>query len=156
RIFTREIKIYYLLFVAFIPTAIIGIFFSNFVHTYIHSIIYMAIALIIGGIIFIFIEKILKNKLQIKKQELSYTDAFMIGLFQSVALIPGVSRSGATIFGGLFRGLDKSLAVKFSFLLGVPSIFAATCKSFYDTYKINPEIIFNHNNILLIIIGNII
>lgn len=155
RLFTRDIKIYYLLFMAFLPTAIIGILFSSVIRSYFESITYMAVALIIGGIVFIFIDKIISKK-NIKKHKISYKDAFIIGLIQSLALIPGVSRSGSSIVGGLIRNLDKPLAVRFSFLLGVPSIFAATCKKMYDTYKINPDIIFNHDNIIKITIGNII
>lgn len=99
--------------------------------------------LIIGGLIFILIEYIYKTKkTHINSiDNISYTQAFLIGLFQSLAMVPGTSRSGATIIGGLILGLNREVAAKFSFLLAVPTMLAATA---YDTLK-HYELIFSSN-----------
>lgn len=119
------------LLVAFIPTAIVGFTLYPLIKGYFLShIAVSAYALIIGGIIMIIFEYWLKTKAPTftQKTDLPITNkqAFMIGVAQSVAVIPGVSRSGATIIGGLALGLSRAKIVEFSFLLAVPTILAAT------------------------------
>ena len=114
---------------AFLPTAILGFTLYKIIKSYLLGNTWVTLsALFLGGIALIILEKIYKddkNKLE-RVDQLSFKQAFIIGLFQSVSMIPGVSRAAATIFGGLFSGLKRKEAVEFSFLLAIPTMFAAT------------------------------
>ena len=112
---------------AFIPTATLGLFFYPYLKHFFSPLI-VSIALITWGIIFIIIELFLKKrKFEIDSLEkISYKKAILIGIFQSFAMIPGTSRSGATIIGGLISGLSRPVATEFSFLLAIPTMCAAT------------------------------
>ena len=137
------------LLVAFVPAGICGLFFYHSIKGLFHphTVVY---ALIIGGILFIVLELFLKNKpTKINSLEsISYKKAFCIGCFQALAMIPGTSRSGSTIFGGLLLNLNRKVATEFSFLLAVPTMFVA---SGYDIY-VNIDL-FTHKNLLLISLG---
>ena len=124
---------------AFIPTACIGLIFHDVVKTYLFSPITVSCALILGGIIIIFVEN--KNKFykEMQPEDMTFSQAIKIGLFQSLAIFPGVSRSGATIIGGLSIGLPRKTATLFSFLLAIPTMFAATV---FDLAK-TPELLTN-------------
>ena len=113
--------------VAFIPTGILGLLFYPYLKHVFHIVV-VSIALIGWGIVFIVIELILKKKtFKINKpEEISYKKAIIIGIFQSFAMIPGTSRSGATIIGGLILGLSRTASAEFSFLLAIPTMCAAT------------------------------
>ena len=119
--------------VGFLPTGILGYLLYKTVKSFFQpaTVSYMLIA---GGIAFIAIERFLKDRPVQKSalQDISFTKAFSIGLIQSLSMIPGVSRSGATIMGGLMLGMDRKNAAEFSFLLAIPTMFAATT---YDVYK---------------------
>ncbi len=119
--------------VAFIPTGISGLLLYKSVKSLFHPSVasYMLIA---GGIAFIVIERFLKGRTLAEGgiDRISYGEAFFIGVVQSISMIPGVSRSGATILGGLLAGMNRKDAAEFSFLLAIPTMFAAT---FYDIYK---------------------
>lgn len=119
--------------VAFLPTGILGYLLYKTVKSFFQPslVSYMLIA---GGIAFIVIERYLKNRPAAvgSLQDLSWRQAFMIGLMQSISMIPGVSRSGATIMGGLLVGMNRKDATEFSFLLALPTMLAATA---YDIYK---------------------
>lgn len=110
----------------------------------------VAYALIIGGIVLILIEHFNKNKdYKINSiEEIGYKEAFLIGFFQALAMIPGTSRSGSTIVGGLILGLNRKVAAEFSFLLAIPTMFIATG---YDLYK-NVHT-FTFDNISLLALG---
>jgi len=114
--------------VAFIPTAIIGLTLYPFIKEVLfENILVIALALIIGGIILILFEKYYKNiNTSIQVSEVTTFQAIKIGLFQSLAIVPGVSRAGATIIGGLSLGLSRKTIVEFSFLLAIPTMLAAT------------------------------
>lgn len=137
------------LFVAFLPAGICGLFFYNFIKSLFHphTVVYM---LIIGGILFIILELFLKNKpSKVNSLEsISYKKAFYIGCFQALAMIPGTSRSGSTIFGGLVLKLNRKIATEFSFLLALPTMFIA---SGYDIYKNIDSL--NTQNFLYILLG---
>lgn len=120
---------------AFLPTAVIGFLLYKFIKSFLfENNIIIALALIIGGVILIFFE--LRNKEETKDErdikDITYKQSFLIGLMQSLAVIPGVSRSAATIIGGLIQGISRKTIVEFSFLVAVPTIGAAT---FYDLLK---------------------
>ncbi|QQS60297.1 undecaprenyl-diphosphate phosphatase [Candidatus Falkowbacteria bacterium] len=111
--------------VAFIPTAIIGFFLYPFIkNNLLENIPLMAYALIIGGIIMIIFEY--KKPTQKLEKHISYYRALLIGFFQSLAIIPGVSRAGATIIGGQSLGISRKTIVEFSFLLAIPTMIAAS------------------------------
>lgn len=115
---------YWKLLVAFIPAAIIGLLFGDFIDEMLESVFVVAVMLVIGGIFMLFCDKIFNNGSD--NTELTEKRAFNIGLFQCIAMIPGVSRSMATIVGGMAQKLSRKAAAEFSFFLAVPTMFAAT------------------------------
>lgn len=144
--------------VAFLPTAVIGLIFYKIIKTYLLSNALLVVySLFIGGIILIIFEWWYKNNFKKKEliddiEKISYKQSVLIGVFQSLAMIPGVSRSGATIIGGLGLGLSRVLIVEFSFLLAVPTMVAATGLDLIKNWNI-----FNSNQeILLLLIGFIV
>jgi len=151
--FLQGLTIYFKLGTAFIPTAIIGFLAYPFIKAYLFNSIIVAVSLIVGGIVLILIDKWVVNK-QSKTdvlESITYKNAFFIGLIQCFSMIPGVSRAAATIIGGVFNGLDKKQATEFSFLLAVPTMFAATG---YDLLK--TPIVFSKHEIMLLGIGLIV
>jgi undecaprenyl-diphosphatase len=153
RRFLQGISIYLKLAVAFLPTGIIGFLAYPYIKAYLFNPIVVTISLILGGIILILIDKKVvgqQSKTEVL-ENISYKNAFFIGLFQSVSMIPGVSRAAATIVGGIFNGFDKKQAIEFSFLLAVPTMFAATG---YDLYK--TSIAFTGHEIFLLGLGLVI
>jgi undecaprenyl-diphosphatase len=151
--FLKGILIYLKLGFAFLPTALVGFFAYDFIKTYLFNSIIVAISLVTGGIILIIIDKKVagKNSKVVNLEDISYKNAFFIGLIQCFSMIPGVSRAAATIIGGVFNGFDKKQATEFSFLLAVPTMFAATG---YDLLK--TPIIFSKQEIVLLSIGLLI
>jgi undecaprenyl-diphosphatase len=137
------------LIIAFIPTGIIGLLFYKLIRSFFDSNI-VAYMLIIGGFIFIIVELfyIKKQNLIDDISKISYKKAFLIGLFQSISMIPGTSRSGATIIGGLLIGLDRHVAAKFSFLLAVPTMIIASCYDMFKHYET-----FDFTNITILAVG---
>ena len=147
--FLRSISIYLKLGIAFIPTAVTGFLAYPYIKAYLFNPVIVAISLVVGGIVLILIDrKVVSRKSQVDVLEnISYKNAFFIGLIQCVSMIPGVSRAAATIIGGVFNGLDKKQATEFSFLLAVPTMFAA---GGYDLLK-TPAILTSHEITLLIV-----
>jgi undecaprenyl-diphosphatase len=120
------------LFIAFLPAAILGLLFIKTIKQYLFHPVPVALALVIGGVLILWAER-RKHVVDIERvEEMDWKHALKVGLVQCLALIPGTSRSGATIIGGLFLGLSRKAATEFSFFLAVPIMFAAT---FYDIYK---------------------
>jgi len=132
--FLKSIEIYKKLIISFIPTAIIGFLAYEYIKAYLFNPVIVSVSLIIGGIILILIDKIVINKESKYEniENISIKNAFFIGLSQCISMIPGVSRAGATIVGGVFNGFNKKQATEFSFLLAVPTMLAATG---YDLLK---------------------
>jgi undecaprenyl-diphosphatase len=133
----REMFVFYKkLFIAFIPAVFFGLLFKKYIDLLLENVIVVAIALLAGGIIFLLIDKWIQSAEQTGKDTLpSDKTALKIGLFQVLSMIPGVSRSAATIIGGLTQGLNKKAAAEFSFFLAVPTMFAATVKDLFDFYQ---------------------
>ncbi|MBK3332851.1 undecaprenyl-diphosphate phosphatase [Persephonella atlantica] len=129
----KDVQLWKKLIVAFIPTGILGFLLYKIIKS-LFSPYVVAFMLILGGIVFILIEKFYRRQTHTVRSldDISYTKAFLIGVFQSLAMIPGTSRSGATIIGGLLLGFDRKTAAEFSFLLAVPTMFVATG---YDVFK---------------------
>jgi undecaprenyl-diphosphatase len=153
RRFLQGITIYLKLGIAFIPTAIVGFLAYSFIKAYLFNPFIVAGSLIIGGIILILIDKkvVAKKSTTDVLENISYKNAFFIGLIQCFSMIPGVSRAAATIIGGVFNGLDKKQAMEFSFLLAVPTMFAATG---YDLLK--TPVVFTSHELILLAIGFIV
>lgn len=122
--FLHKYDFYWKLLVAFIPAAVIGLLASDFIDELLESVEVVAIMLIVGGIFMLFCDKIFNKGSE--KTVLTEKKAFMVGLFQCIAMIPGVSRSMATIVGGMAQKMTRKAAAEFSFFLAVPTMLAAT------------------------------
>ncbi|HCN83521.1 MAG TPA: UDP-diphosphatase [Sphingobacteriaceae bacterium] len=152
--FFKSFDFYFKLLVAFIPAVIFGLLFSNLIDRLLESPRTVAISLVLGGIILLFADKWFNKVETDDSDKISYPTGFKIGLFQCLAMIPGVSRSGASIIGGMSQKLSRKAAAEFSFFLAVPTMFAATAKKLYDFYKGGHQISGQEINLLLI--GNVI
>lgn len=144
------INIYLKLFAAFLPTGIIGLLAYKMIKHYLFNPITVSVSLIVGGVILILLDKWSENKKSNfpDVEDISFAGAFKIGLIQCVSMIPGVSRAAATIFGGIFSGFDRKQAAEFSFLLAIPTMFAASGKDLWESREI-----ITSENIKLLLIG---
>ena len=151
--FLHKYDFYWKLLVAFIPAAVLGLLFSDMIDAMLESVTVVAVMLIAGGIFMLFCDEIFGNGSE--KTVLTEKRAFFIGLFQCISMIPGVSRSMATIVGGMAQKLTRKKAAEFSFFLAVPTMFAATvykmAKLFMDG---GTEII--STNLTTLIVGNVV
>ena len=133
--FFKSIQFYLKLLVAFIPAAIFGLLYSDAIDEMLENPQVVAISLVVGGIVLLFIDNIFKKNENDDADNVKYPSAFVIGMFQCLAMIPGVSRSAATIIGGMQQKLTRKAAAEFSFFLAVPTMFAATAKKMLDFYQ---------------------
>jgi len=133
RFFRIDIALYRNLVVAFIPAAVFGLLFSKIIKGYLFHAVPVALAFIVGGIIILLVERKPRTHSRVETvSEMSWLDALKVGFAQCFALIPGTSRSGATIIGGMLFGLSRKAATEFSFFLAVPTLMAAGA---YDLLK---------------------
>ena len=123
--FFQTFDFYFKLAIAFLPAAVLGFLLNDFIDSLLENVIVVAISLLLGGILLLFIDKWLDNE-NSNDDEVTWKKALTIGFFQVIAMIPGVSRSAATIIGGLSQKLTRKAAAEFSFFLAVPTMFAAT------------------------------
>jgi|SRR3989344_3639642 len=147
----RNIEVVKRIAVAFIPTGIFGLIFYRILKNFLLDDTTLIIwAMILGGILLIVFEKLHTEKGEVvaKLEEISYKQCLAIGTFQSLAIIPGVSRSAATILGGLLLGLKRKTIVEFSFLLAVPTMLAAAGLDLAKT-----SAVFNSNDVIVLLIG---
>lgn len=151
--FFKGIDFYFKLLVGFIPAAVFGVLLNDYIDALLENVLVVGITLFLGGILFLFIDKWFSDTEVNGKEEVGYLEAFKIGLFQCIAMIPGVSRSAASIIGGLTQKLTRKAAAEFSFFLAVPTMFGATAKKMYDFYK--EGVGFSSEEISLLAIGNI-
>ncbi len=152
--FFQTFDFYFKLFIAFIPAVILGLLFSKKIDALLESPMGVAIALLIGGIFLLFVDNWFKNPVSDSTDDITYLQALKIGLFQCLSMIPGTSRSAATIVGGMSQKLSRKAAAEFSFFLAVPTIFGATAKKLYDFYKDGYAI--TGEEIKLLAIGNVV
>jgi undecaprenyl-diphosphatase len=152
--FFQSIDFYIKLIVAFIPAAVLGMLFSDRIDELLESPLAVAISLLVGGVILLFVDSWFKDPRIHSVDDINYRDAFKIGCFQCLAMIPGVSRSGATIVGGLSQKMSRQVAAEFSFFLAVPTMLGATLKKTVDYSAKHSEI--NSDEINLLILGNIV
>lgn len=153
RKFIQSFDFYLKLLVAFIPAAVFGKLFDDQIDALLENAIAVALTLLIGGIILLFIDQWLNDEKD-SNDEMTYAKALKIGFFQVIAMLPGVSRSAATIIGGLTQKLSRKAAAEFSFFLAVPTMLAATV---YKMYKyIDHGNTFGQEQIALLAIGNVV
>ena len=151
--FLHKYDFYWKLFVAFIPAAVLGLLFSDMIDAMLESVTVVAITLILGGIFMLFCDRIF-NKGD-EKTQLTEKRAFWIGMFQCISMIPGVSRSMATIVGGMAQKLTRKAAAEFSFFLAVPTMFAATLYKMYKILKTGgTEMLMD--NMTTLVVGNLV
>lgn len=157
RRFLQNFAFYVRLFVAFLPAVVFGFLLKKQVDALLENIVVVAVALIAGGIIFLLLDDFFQKRSlrETSVDDISLPKALKIGLFQVVSMIPGVSRSAATIIGGLTQGLSPRTAAEFSFFLAVPTMFAATCKSLWDFVQ-DEGGSFSRQEIQLLAVGNIV
>lgn len=122
--FLQSFSFYAKLLIAFIPAAVIGLLAGDIIDELLESPLVVAISLLVGGIVLLFVDKLFQT--EDSEKQVDNRSAFMIGLFQCIAMIPGVSRSAATIIGGMTQKLSRKTAAEFSFFLAVPTMAAAT------------------------------
>ncbi len=150
----KKYDFYWKLLIGFIPAAVLGFLFSDIIDDLLESVKVVAIMLVLGGIVMLFVDKWF-NKPKVD-QHLSEKNAFIIGFFQCIAMIPGVSRSMATIVGGMTQGLTRKNAAEFSFFLAVPTMAAATGYKLLKLFLSENGSEMLHQNINVLIIGNIV
>ncbi len=157
-------QFYAKLIVGVLPALLFGFIFSDKIDQLLESPTTVAVSTLLGGIVLLFIDKVFKKPTIQSDKEISYTKSFLIGCWQVIAMIPGVSRSAATIIGGMQQKLTRNVAAEFSFFLAVPTMFAATAYSIVlkkwnesGVPKKGYELIMeNHQNTYAFIIGTIV
>lgn len=152
--FFQSINFYLKLIVAFIPAAIMGVLFSDVIDSLLESPLVVAISLVIGGVILLYVDRWFNKPTIETMDEMSYWDALKVGLFQCIAMIPGVSRSGASIVGGMSQKMSRKLAAEFSFFLALPTMLGATAKKTLDYFQTHDALTSEQINTL--ILGNIV
>ena len=151
--FLHKYDFYWKLFVAFIPAAVLGLLFSDAIDAMLESVTVVAVTLILGGIFMLFCDKIFNKGSE--DTPMTEKRAFWIGMFQCISMIPGVSRSMATIVGGMSQKLTRKAAAEFSFFLAVPTMFAATVYKVYKIFKTGgTEMIMD--NMTTLVVGNLV
>ncbi len=157
RRFFQNFNFYVRLLVAFLPAAVFGLLLKKYIDALLENIIVVALALIAGGVVFLFLDGYFekRSKRNTSVDDITLPKALKIGFFQVISMIPGVSRSAATIIGGLTQGLSPATAAEFSFFLAVPTMFAATCKSLWDYVK-DEGGVFTQHDMLMLTVGNVV
>ncbi|MFL9481228.1 undecaprenyl-diphosphate phosphatase [Chitinophagaceae bacterium LWZ2-11] len=141
-----KLTFYFKLIVAVIPALIFGALLKKHIDSALSNLTFIAWVMIGGGIVLLFVDKLFKSNVVDDDDKISYPKAFIIGCFQVLSiLLPGLSRSAATIVGGMSQKLTRRLAAEFSFFLAVPTMFAASVKSFWDVYKDHKEVLVKEN-----------
>lgn len=152
--FFRSLNFYYKLIVAAIPASILGMLLNDFIDGLLESPMTVAVTLVIGGIVLVFVDKWFNKPKIDNSDDISYKQAFIIGLYQCLALIPGMSRSASTIIGGMSQQLTRKAAAEFSFFLAIPMMFGASLVKLLKFFKEGNT--FSSDEIQLLVIGNIV
>jgi undecaprenyl-diphosphatase len=152
----KKFSFYIKLIIAVIPALLMGALLKKHIENMLESPVIIAIILLLGGIVLIFVDNWFKKPLIDKEENISNKNAFVIGCFQVLSvLFPGLSRSAATIIGGMQQKLTRKVAAEFSFFLAVPTMLAASVKSLWDVYQESPEVL-SSSNISTLAIGSIV
>ena len=152
----NRLNFYLKLIIAVIPALVLGAIFSKKIDALLESPLTVSITMLAGGIILLFIDKLFTQPSVEKEESISLSKAFTIGIWQCLAMIPGTSRSAASIIGGMQQKLSRSLAAEFSFFLAVPTMAAATGYKLLKAYKENPELLKNKDNLIALGLGNLV
>ncbi|MDR0711381.1 MAG: undecaprenyl-diphosphate phosphatase [Prevotellaceae bacterium] len=152
--FFQSFNFYVTLFVAFFPAAVIGFLLGDYIDMLLESVLTVAIMLVLGGVVMLFVDRWFG--LPDKEQRIGSSRALKIGLAQCVAMIPGVSRSAASIVGGMATGLSRKTAAEFSFFLAVPTMFAASAYKLLKDYKVLFAEESVKENLVLLGVGNVV
>ncbi len=152
--FFQSFDFYLKLLAGFIPAVIAGLFFKDYIDLLLENVVVVGVMLFLGGLVFLFIDRLAPDMDADAPQPMSYRKAAIIGVWQCLAMVPGVSRSAATIIGGMSQGFTRKNAAEFSFFLAVPTMFAATVKSMYDYVKDGGA--FTTEHFQLFAIGNVV
>ena len=152
--FLQSISFYKKLWIAFMPAAVLGFLMDDLIDMLLSNVLVVAFTLLAGGVVLVFIDSWVKGGDGEDAKNVTYSRAFKIGMFQCIAMIPGISRSAATIIGGMVAKLDRKTAAEFSFFLAVPTMFAATIYKVFKFAKtgvgVSPE------QVNLLLIGNVV
>ncbi|MEJ5303795.1 MAG: undecaprenyl-diphosphate phosphatase [Bacteroidales bacterium] len=151
RKFFQSFTFYLKLLVAFIPAAVFGFLAGDLIDQLLESVVVVALMLVLGGIILLYIDKWFSHTAEHGQEDVSYSQALKIGLFQCIAMIPGVSRSAATIIGGMTQKLNRKAAAEFSFFLAIPTMFAASAYKLLKNYQA-----ITSDTLPVLIFGNIV
>lgn len=164
-----SIQFYIKLILAVIPALVLGKLFDDKIEAVLEKPLPIAVVLILGGVVFLFIDKVFKNTTIDEEAQVSRKSAIIIGFWQCLAMMPGTSRAAASIIGGMQQKLTMRMAAEFSFFLAVPTMFAVTCYSVFlkdweitdkVTHKLNEvkgyEMLFDGNNLTLFLVGNLV
>jgi undecaprenyl-diphosphatase len=152
--FFRSLDFYYKLVVAAIPASILGLLLNDFIDSLLESPLMVAVMLVIGGVILLFVDKWFNKPTVDNSDEISFKQAFIIGCYQCLALIPGTSRSASTIVGAMTQKLTRKAAAEFSFFLALPMMFGASLVKLLKFFKEGHS--FTGEEINLLIVGNIV
>lgn len=152
--FFKSLDFYFKLVVAAIPASILGLLLNDFIDSLLESPLMVAIMLVVGGVILLFVDKWFNKPKIDNSDNISYKQSFIIGLYQCLALIPGTSRSASTIVGGMTQSLTRKAAAEFSFFLAIPMMLGASVVKLYKFMKEGHT--FTGEEINLLIVGNII
>jgi len=145
---------YLKLILAVIPSVVVALLFKDRIDAALDNIKFIAYVMLGGGILLLFIDRIFNHPMFDTEETVNYRRAFVIGCGQVLAIIfPGFSRSAATIITGMAQNLTRKEAAEFSFFLAVPTMFAASAKSFFDTYKDHPEVL-DSSNLATLLLGS--
>ncbi|MDE3211654.1 MAG: undecaprenyl-diphosphate phosphatase [Bacteroidota bacterium] len=147
-------QFYVKLIVAVIPALILGLLFSSLIDSLLESSLTVAITMLAGGVVLIFVDNFFKNPTIHDEKEVSYARGFIIGIWQCIAMIPGVSRSAASIIGGMQQKLTRSASAEFSFFLAVPTMFAATAYKIFKYLRTSGS--FTSSQMEALVIGNLV
>jgi undecaprenyl-diphosphatase len=155
--FVRSVDFYVKLVVGVIPAVILGLLLKKYIDNLLESPLVVAIAFVVGGVILLFVDDWFNKPRVNDEKDISHITAFKIGVFQCLAMVPGVSRSAASIVGGMSQKLSRKAAAEFSFFLAVPTMFGATVKDLWDFHKHNvlssDQL---HHDVKYLIIGSVI
>lgn len=152
----KSVSFYIKLFIAIIPALLFGALLKDYIATVLEKPLVIAIVMFLGGFVLLFVDRWFGHPVVTDEEKISKRQAFIIGLFQVLAIIlPGLSRSAATIIGGMQQKLSRQVAAEFSFFLAVPTMLAATVKSLYDIYTESPEVM-HAGNLNLLLLGSVI
>lgn len=152
----NRFNFYIKLIVAVLPALALGAVFSDKIDDLLESPLTVSITMLLGGFVLLFIDKLFQEPTVEKEENISLAKAFTIGIWQCVAMMPGVSRSAASIIGGMQQKLTRNLAAEFSFFLAVPTMAAATGYKLLKAYQDTPELLFNRDNLIALAIGNVV